>query len=168
MIVFALLLLLTVVLPPLGFGPPMYRGAWSRNWMLGVVAPPRDTPHARGIEAQEVVEWWLAWVAACLLALPVALLGAGLLGEVAALVAAFAGNAVARIATGHFDLVGHNVEIIVEQRAGFADYRAGEIARMIGPLGDQKGMPRAHVDARLRRWEWLARIALAVFKRRYG
>lgn len=168
MIALALLFVLTVVLPPLGLGPPMYRGAWSRNWMLGVVAPPRDTPHARGIEAQEVVEWWLAWVAGCALALPVALIGAGVLGEVAAFIAAFVGNAVARIATGHFDLVGHNVEIMVETRSGWPDYRAGEIARMIGPLGDQKGMPHAHVDARLRRWEWLAKLALFVFKWRYG
>lgn len=84
-----------------------------------------------------------------------------------AVFAAFIGNALARKLTGHFDYVGHNVEIMVEERAGFPDYRAGEITRMI-ERGDQRGMTADQVDAALRRWAWLARVALALFKGRFA
>lgn len=166
--ILAFLFALTVLAPLVGFGPPMKRGDHASNSILSVVAPHDHVPHALGIEAQETVEWWLAWVAGCVVALPVVLLVPGMVGEAAALVAAFFGNALARKATGHFDLAGHNVEIIVEERQGFTDYRTGEIERMIGPRGEQRGMTFDQADAALRRWEPVAHVALALFRRRFA
>lgn len=167
MLALAILFVLTVVLPPLGFGPPMYRGGHAENNIVMVRALPRTAPFSKPIEAQEVAEWWCAWLAGCLLALPVALLVPGLVGTAATLVAAFLGNLLARKATLHFDYVGHNVEIMVAEREGWIGYREAEIDRMI-ERGDQRGMSRADVARRLRRWAWLARVVLLAFKRRYG
>lgn len=168
MIALAILFALTVLAPLIGIGPPMKRGAHASNSIVSVVAPPRSSLHARGIEAQEAVEWWLAWLVGCMVAVPVALLvPEPMLANGLVVVTAFLGNALARKITGHFDLVGHNVEIIIEERAGFLDYRIGEISRMIGPRGNQRGLTFDQANRALQRWEWLARFALAAFQFRY-
>lgn len=162
----AILFALTVLLPLLGIGPPKRTGHHAANSVLFVTVPYATEQHARGVEAQETVEWWLAWLCGCVLALPAALaLSEPLWANAGALVAAFAGNALTRALAGHFDLVGHNVEIMLAQEDGWTDYRYAEIQRML--RGDQRGMNASVVDANLRRWEWLARFALAAFKLRY-
>lgn len=152
----AVLFALTVLAPLVGFGPPIKRAAWARNTILMVYAPADD----RAYEAHEVIEWWCGWVAGCLAAVPVALFVPGWMGVGGVLVAAFLGNALARMATTHFDYVGHNVS------AAIRGDREAEITRMI-ERGDQRGMTRAEVDRLLARWAPVARVALALFGRRY-
>jgi hypothetical protein len=161
MITLAILFALTVLAPLAGLGPPLYRGAWARNGVLYVVAPPREAPDAKATEAHEVIEWWCAWVAGCLAALPVALFVPGWIGVAAVAIAAVLGNALARKASLHFDYVGHNVGWMLR------DDREAEITRMI-ERGDQHGMTRADVSRRLKRWQWVAKVALFAFQRRYG
>lgn len=184
MIAWFILFVLTVVGPPLGFGPPLYRGSHAENGILFVRTHPRTTPYAKATEAHEVVEWWCAWVSGCLLALPVGLAltyytQAGLTitdatdfwpffwVNTAVLVAGFLGNALARKATTHFDYVGHYVGLHLKARDGAICSWPSEIQRMINH-GDQRGMSYIEVDRKLRQWEPVSKFAMWVFAHRYG
>lgn len=144
-------------------GPPVriVAGSGGRNTPLGVTLPPDSALEASGqspagVKAQEVGEWRLAKLCGLFLAGAVAATVDGAIGIVAALIAAVAGEAIARKASGQFDFVGHNIEIIVAQREGRTGYRMAEIARM--QAGDQVGMTIDQIDDALRKWEWLAWI----------
>lgn len=161
--VFAWGLVLVFVL----LGPYIERGADRAHhngfqvWLPDVWLTESRGQSPRGVEAQEVAEWKLAWLCGLLLALP--LLFAPTISYtvhwlVVPVVAAF-GQTMARMLTNGFDYVGHGIEIMVAEEEGRAGYREQEIWRMIHHDPARKGMTIEQVDAKLRRWHWLAKLA---------
>lgn len=149
-------------------GPPIRRGAsHSSNTPLRVSLPDDSILEASGqspagVKAQEVGEFRLSWIAGLIAALPAAIMLEGLIGALAVAIGAALAHAVARKLTNSFDYVGHGIEIIVAEREGRVGYRTAEIRRMIDWDPARKGMTAEQVDAKLRRWHWLARLTLKI------
>ena len=142
----------------IAFGPIVKKGKSATNNGFRVTMPPREKLEAdgqsyAGVLAQEKAEFRIAWIAGGLLASPsLVAFPEGFL-----LFAAL-GQTIARLLTNSFDYVGHGVEIMVAEESGFIGYREQEIARMISRDPKRKGMTPEQVDAKLRKWHWLAKI----------
>ena len=144
-------------------GPPISRGGTAaRNSGFGVRLPYadvtlRDGQSLRGRKAHEVSEFRLGWLIGAIVSLWTFILPDPFAG-VAYLASAAVVQSLARAITGHFDYIGHNVEIMVAEEEGMEGYRQAEIRRMIDRDASRRGMSEAAVNARLRKWAWLARI----------
>lgn len=159
------LITLAVVLAIVFIGPPVtVTGRIARHNAFRVIVPPDSVTESqgqtpKGRRAQEVAEWRLCW----LVPLPIAALALFVIPEpfyavLAFLFAAMVGNALVRVATDSFDYVGHGIEIMIAEDEGRKGYREAEIERMLRDKG-RAGMTPAKVEAKLAKWNWLARFA---------
>lgn len=156
------LAVLTILTAIILIGPPVQvqSGSGGRNTMLGVTVPPDAETEASGQSpagrlAQERGEWKLAK----LFALPFAGVAAyfapdGLIAVPIALVAFALAELLGRKLTGHWDYVGHNIEIMVAEAEGREGYREAETRR----VANDKGITFEQAEASLRKWALLARV----------
>lgn len=141
-------------------GPTIKSGSFGRNNGFGYEVPPDAETEASGQSpkgrlAHERAEFRLAWLVGLIPAVPVAICLDGLLSLSAVLVAALA-QTIGRLLTNSYDYIGHNVEIMIAESEGREGYRAQEINLMAD--GEQRGMTPEQIDAKLRKWEWLAKV----------
>lgn len=176
MIIIALFAFVTLILPITGVWPPVLknRDGAHNNAIRITMTPPERNPHEswRGILAQEVVEYWLAWAGALLLSIPACLilLEAGLPFYFTPLVIficylwRFPGMK-------QLEYIGHAAEVVVAGEDGFdlEAYLHAEAARMRHPAA-YKGVftPDDRLADKLRLRFGIARFLVKLLKRRIG
>ena len=146
-------------------GPPVFvkadRTGAGHNALAVFMYPVgrRPNQYRPAVLAQEKAEWRMLWLFG---------IACGLIANFAwqapnehwayVLLAAFLGNIFLRLATNGLDYVGHGVEIIVAEEAGWSDYRADEIERMRRNDGRSHMSPE-QVSDKLDVWAWFAKPA---------
>lgn len=183
LIVLLALAVVTVLLPIVGIGPIVVRGERSNNNLLFVTMRESGWYIARGqvyraVLAQEIAEWWLRWAVAMVLVAPLTLVdfGHGLSGATGVdadalkaawvAVSALGATSWAFFAYGQLDLIGRAVEVLAADRPGYLEKEA---LRMKG--GTRKTFADVPVDRLTRMIAarfWIARVLLALLKRRMG
>lgn len=178
MISLAILAFIVLVLPVFGVGPLVLRGGYRASNNAFLVKLPEDeitlsqNNSPRGRHAQEIIDWYHRHVIALpltvLLALVVDFTPLGWEGYlILALIEMSIAAVWPKLVGNHFDLVGHEAEIIVAERDGWEGYREAEVARMWKNT-NYKGWSLDRIRAGLRRRHWLAVAFLGLLKWRVG
>tara|TARA_B100000678_G_scaffold20576_2_gene15841 strand:+ start:17902 stop:18405 length:504 start_codon:yes stop_codon:yes gene_type:complete len=161
-----ILLVLTVILPALGIGPIITHkpgGARNNPIRVNLPVPPTKGNYGPGVRAQEVTDYVHRWLGALLIVLPLPFFVDGVTGSLLVLLAAFVATLWSEAFSTHFELVGHGAEIIVAERDGLVDYRAGEIERMQTRDGTFRGWSAERIDEALRKREWISRLFVKLY-----
>lgn len=173
LLIFAALAALLLLAPVAGLWPPIGPGTRCFNAMTWITMIPRGQPKYasspyEAILAQEVVEFWGAWLGAVLIVSPLAIAAAllfpGPMAALAVLVLPLAWRwRVTVWGERQLEYLGHMAEVITAERMGLTDYfdqAADDLRRGYDRLFSE--MTTAEVATALDRRRGVARVLLAV------